>query len=415
MSKQLGCCKRIVVKYGGSSLADPRRLSNAVAAVSKEVEKGTQIIVVVSAMGGTTDLLLDTTKNAANGKVDKRELDDILAMGERTSIRIFATALRAQGVYSRFFDPLEPEWPIITDDAFSNANPDLKQCEERIQKYVIPLVEKGVIPVIAGFIGRTIDGKITTLGRGGSDTTAFILAKALTADQVILVTDSDGIMSADPKIVASSRRLAEVDVNTLGGLADSGTKFIHRKALKYKAGSIDVKVINHSHGDLSEEGTLIKGSLSTELDAAVASPFPAASITVLGQGLSEKPQIIQELTDSVKTHSSMLGLSMDHNSTILYVSEEGNLNSLCERIHNLISENKESIAMSVRKNMAFIKISGVGLEETPGIVGKISDTLRQNEINIFGILTITSSILLFVDWNQKEKGLNLIKKSLRRY
>ncbi len=415
MSKQLGCFKRIVVKYGGSSLADPERLSKAVAAVSKEVEKGTQIIVVVSAMGRTTDLLLDTTKNAANGKVDKRELDDILAMGERTSIRIFATALRAQGVHSRFFDPLEPEWPIITDDAFSNANPDLEQCEERIRKHVIPLVEKGIIPVIAGFVGRTIDGKITTLGRGGSDTTAFILAKAMTADQVILVTDSDGIMSADPKIVASPKRLPEVDVNTLGGLADSGTKFIHRKALKYKAESINVKVINHSHGDLSEEGTLITGSLSTELDAAVASPFPAASITVLGLRLSEKPQIIQELTDSVKTHSSMLGLSMDHNSTILYVSEEGNLDSLCERIHKLILENMESIAMSVRKNLAFIKISGVGLEETPGIVGKISDTLRQNEINIFGILTITSSILLFVDWNQKEKGLNLIKKSLRRY
>ncbi len=415
MSKQLGCFKRIVVKYGGSSLADPERLSKAVAAVSKEVEKGTQIIVVVSAMGRTTDLLLDTTKNAANGKVDKRELDDILAMGERTSIRIFATALRAQGVHSRFFDPLEPEWPIITDDAFSNANPDLEQCEERIRKHVIPLVEKGIIPVIAGFVGRTIDGKITTLGRGGSDTTAFILAKAMTADQVILVTDSDGIMSADPKIVASPKRLPEVDVNTLGGLADSGTKFIHRKALKYKAESTNVKVINHSHGDLSEEGTLITGSLSTELDAAVASPFPAASITVLGLRLSEKPQIIQELTDSVKTHSSMLGLSMDHNSTILYVSEEGNLDSLCERIHKLILENMESIAMSVRKNLAFIKISGVGLEETPGIVGKISDTLRQNEINIFGILTITSSILLFVDWNQKEKGLNLIKKSLRRY
>ncbi len=415
MSKQLGCCKRIVVKYGGSSLADHERLLKAVEAVTKEVGKGTQIVVVVSAMGKTTDRLLDTTKNVANGRIDKRELDDILAMGERTSIRIFATALRAQGIESRFFDPLEQDWPIITDATFSNANPNLEQCEERIQQCVLPFVEKGVVPVIAGFVGRTIDGKITTLGRGGSDTTAFILAKALKANQVILVTDSDGIMTADPKIVGNSKRLPEIDVNILGGLADSGTKFIHRKALKYKAESINVKVINHAHGDLSEEGTLITGALSTELDAVVASPFPAASMTVLGQGISEKPQVIQELTDSVKNHSSALGLSMDHNSTILYVSEKGNIDLLFEKIHEIIMKNKEGLAMSVRRNLAFIKISGVGLEETPGLVGKISETLRQNEINIFGILTITSSILLFVDWNQKEKGLNLIKNSLRRY
>ena len=414
MSKQ-GCCKRIVVKYGGSSLADHEHLSKAVEAVTKEVGKGTQIVVVVSAMGKTTEKLLDTTKNVANGKVDRKELDDILAMGERTSIRIFATALRAQGIESRFFDPLEQDWPIITDDAFSNANPNLEQCEEKIQQYVLPFVEKGFVPVIAGFVGRTIDGKITTLGRGGSDTTAFILAKALEANEVILVTDSDGIMSADPKIVGNPKRLPEIDVNTLSGLADSGTKFIHRKALKYKAESINVKVINHSHGDLSEVGTLITGGLSAELDAVIASPFPAASITVVGQGISEKPQIIQKLTDSVKSYSSALGLSMDHNSTILYVSEKGNINILFEKIHEIILENKESLAMSVRRNLAFIKISGVDLEETPGIVGKISETLRQNEINIFGVLTITSSILLFVDWNQKEKGLNLIKTSLRRY
>jgi len=390
-------------------------LSKAVEAVIKEVGKGTQIVVVVSAMGKTTETLLDTTKNVANGKVDRRELDDILAMGERTSIRIFATALRAQGIESRFFDPLEQDWPIITDDAFSNANPNLEQCEEKIQQYVLPFVEKGFVPVIAGFVGRTIDGKITTLGRGGSDTTAFILAKALEANEVILVTDSDGIMSADPKIVGNPKRLPEIDVNTLSGLADSGTKFIHRKALKYKAESINVKVINHSHGDLSEVGTLITGGLSAELDAVIASPFPAASITVVGQGISEKPQIIQKLTENVKSYSSAVGLFMEHNLTSLYVSEKGNINILFEKIHEIILENKESLAMSVRRNLAFIKISGVDLEETPGIVGKISETLRQNEINIFGVLTITSSILLFVDWNQKEKGLNLIKTSLRRY
>jgi aspartate kinase len=386
----------------------------AVTAVAKEAEKGTRIAVVVSAMGKTTDVLLSAAKNASNGKVDKKALDDIIAMGERTSIRIFAAALKATGVESRYFDPLDQDWPIITDDVFSNANPILELCEEKIQQNVLPLVEKGVVPVIAGFVGKTSDGKITTLGRGGSDTTAFILAKALKADEVIIVSDSDGIMSADPKVIKNPERIPEIDVNTLVGLADSGTKFIHRKALTYKDPSINVKVINHAHGDLSREGTMIKGALSAELDVAMASSSSATSITVVGHGVSEKPMIMHELTEIVKTYSSLLGLSVNHNSIILYASEEGNLESLFEKIHETILKHRENIAMSVRKSLAFLKISGVGLEETPGIVGKISETLRLNEINIFGILTITSSILLFVDWNERERALSLIKDSLRR-
>src|SRR3990170_1807451 len=264
--------KKIVVKFGGSSLADHERLSKAVASVVNEAKKGTRIAVVVSAMGKTTDVLMSTAKNTSNGKLQKHELDDILSMGERTSVRIFAAALRNSGVESRYFDPLDNDWPIVTDAAFSNANPLLEECETRIRENVLPIVEKGIVPVIAGFVGRTMDGKITTLGRGGSDTTAFILAEALNADEVVLVTDADGIMSGDPKIIAAPKRLKEIDVNTLVGLADSGAKFIHTKALKYKPQNINVRVINHAHGDLTKEGTLITGVLATELDVEIAHP-----------------------------------------------------------------------------------------------------------------------------------------------
>ncbi len=412
MGKDLECCKRIVVKYGGSSLADHERMSKAVAAVAKETEKGTRIIVVVSAMGKTTDVLLNTARNASNGRVDKKELDDILAMGERTSVRIFAAALKTNGVESRYFDPLDKDWPIITDDCFSNANPILKKCEKRIQQCVLPFVEKGFVPVIAGFVGKTVDGKVTTLGRGGSDTTAFILAKALKADEVVLVTDADGIMSADPKVVANPKRISEIDVNALVGLTDLGTKFIHSKALKYKPSSINVKVINQAYGNLREEGTVITGALSTELDVAIVTSSPIASITVLGRVIPESPLIVQELIEKAKAYSSLHGLSLNGNSIILYVSEN-NLNSLLDEVHKIVLGHREAIAMSVKKRLAFLKISGVQLEETHGITGKISETLRHNEVNIFGILTITSSILLFVDWDEREKVLALIKNSLR--
>ena len=331
--------KKIVVKFGGSSLADHEKLAKAVAAVAKETAKGTKIAVVVSAMGKTTDILMNTVKNTSNGKLEKHELDDILSMGERTSVRVFAAALRTNGVESCYIDPTDDKWPIITDAAFSNANPILKECTTRIQKHILPIIEKGTVPVIAGFVGRTCDKKITTLGRGGSDTTAFILAEALNADEVALVTDANGIMSGDPKIVTNPETLPEIGVSTLVGLADSGAKFIHSKALKYKPQSIPVKVINHAHGDLSQNGTLITGALATELDVEIAHPSPVAEITIVGNRVSEKPRILMEIVEKTGAHASLLGMSMNMNSVILYVAQGENIDKLFNQIHNITLNN----------------------------------------------------------------------------
>jgi aspartate kinase len=407
--------RKLVVKFGGSSLADHERLLNAVMAVVAEAKRGSKIAVVVSAMGKTTDVLMTTAKTTSTGKLAKHELDDILSMGERTSVRIFATALRNNGVDACYFDPMDGKWPIITDDAFQNANPLLKDCKQNIQECVLPLVEAGTVPVIAGFVGKTRDGKITTLGRGGSDTTAFLLAEGIGADQIVLVTDAEGIMSSDPKVIAAPKLLPTININTLVGLADSGAKFIHSKALKYKPKSIDAKVISNKHGDLSRVGTIITGGLAWELDAEIAHPTPIAEITVVGNGLSANPQIITEIIQKVKEHSMLLGMSMNTNSIILYVPQGDNITDLFNEIHQITISNKETIAMAVKKDLVFIQTSGVGLEETQGIIGKISEDLRVAGINISGILTITSSILLFVDWNEREKALKLIKNSLKTH
>jgi aspartate kinase len=408
-------CKKIVVKFGGSSLADHERLNRAVTAVVSEAKKNTRIAVVVSAMGKTTDVLLNTAKNTSNGKLEKHELDDILSMGERTTIRIFSAALRTNGVESRYFDPNNEDWPIITDAAFQNANPIAEEVTKRVKASVLPLVEQGVVPVIAGFIGKTREGKITTLGRGGSDTTAFILAEALGADEIVLVTDADGIMSGDPKVVANPRRLTEIDVNTLVGLADSGAKFIHSKALKHKPQDINVRVINSAHGDLSREGTIITGKLATELDVEMAFPSQIAEITIVGRRLSDNSRIVEDMVNKSKAHAQLLGMSMNTNSAILYVSQEQNADLLFNDIHKTVLDNAEAKAMAVKKDLVFLKIRGVGLEETHGIIGKVSETLRVNDINISGILTITSSILLFVDWSKRERALELIRKALRSH
>jgi aspartate kinase len=405
--------KKIVVKFGGSSLADPEKLLKSVMTVVSEAKRGTRVAVVVSAMGKTTDVLMATAKNTSNGKLAKWELDDILSMGERTSARIFAAALRNNGVDACYFDPVEDRWPIITDDVFQNANPNIEECRKNIKRHVLPLVEEGTIPVIAGFVGKTVEGKITTLGRGGSDTTAFVIGESIGAEQILLVTDAEGIMTSDPKIIQSPKLLPEINVNTLVGLADSGAKFIHSKALKYKPKDIDVKVMSNKHDDLNKSGTLIKDALSWELDAEIASSTPVAEITVIGEGISNNTSIIMEMFEKVRQHTSLLGMSMNANSIIFYINQKDNIVELLEQIHKITVENKETIAMAVKKDLVFIQTSGVGLEETHGIIGKISEDLRLAGINISGILTITSSILLFVDWNEKERALELIKNSLK--
>src|SRR3989475_11691776 len=233
----------VIVKFGGSSLSNPKRIGLAVSSVEREYARGNRIVVVVSAVGNTTDRLLHITNGGAGlGETDR---DDILAMGERTSARIFAASLKSRGIQARYYDPSDRDWPIITDDNFLNANPLKTKSIQRIRRYLKPVLGDGVVPVIGGFIGRTRDGRISTLGRGGSDTTALLLATALEADEVVLVTNVRGILSADPTQVEHARLLPKIDMRTLIGVADTGTKFSHRKPLRFKDPNINIRIISN--------------------------------------------------------------------------------------------------------------------------------------------------------------------------
>jgi len=412
MKKNRNNPKRIVAKFGGSSLADGESILKAVKAVAKSVQKGNQVVVVVSAMGKTTDALIGIINQSSEGKVSPNLLDDILSMGERTSARLFAAALKAQGVETRCFDPIDADWPIITDSSFTNAWPKLDECLPRIRRHILPLLEKGITPVVAGFLGKTRDGQITTLGRGGSDTTAFIIGRAIQADEVVLVTDVDGILSGDPKIVHRPKRIDQITVDSLAGLADSGTKFIHFKALKYKDDAFDVRVINHQLGKLDCEGTIIVGSLLSELNVSLAHSEPVMMITIVGEHVSETLEIIQDIASTAKCFATpVLGSSSNYNSIVLYMPQKLP-KQFIEALHSIVLKYKETFAIAIRENLALLKIKGVGLEEKPGLIGRIAEPLRANHLNIFGIFTITSSVLVLVDWNDGKKAIDLVRKSL---
>jgi len=403
---------RIVVKFGGTSLADGVSILRAANSVAKKAKEGVQMAVVVSAMGRATDLLIDTVDQACGKIISSNELDDILAMGERTSARVFTAALKARGQKCCYLDPYDSDWPIITDEKFSKANPILPVCIERAKKHLQPLLEDGMIVVVPGFVGKSEAGMITTMGRGASDITALILAQALSADQVILVTDVEGIMTADPKIIRSPVRLEEISMDTLVGLADSGSKFIQKKALRYKNPEIDIKVINNSAGDLDSDGTIIHG---TFLNSTVVEsyPEPAMAVTIVGKEASESTQTLTEIFHEIrKAGATLLGASINHNSLILYLPMNV-AGSLLDSLHSIVVKDERTIAMAVRKDLAFIKVRGVALEETPGVINGITKDLNSAGINIYGIFTITSSVLIFVDIKDKEKAVHLIEGTIR--
>ncbi len=398
----------MIAKFGGTSLGSARRISRAAEAVAREYSRGTRVVVVVSAVGRTTDRLLELT--GRKGSIVETDRDDILAMGERTSARIFAASLKSRGIQARYFDPSDKDWPIITDDKFSKANPLPSACIDRIKRYVKPLLGEGIVPVVGGFIGRTRDGRVSTLGRGGSDTTALLLAKALGADEVVLVTDATGIMSGDPRLVRRPTLLKKIDIRTLLGIADSGTKFIHRKALKFKDPNINVRVVSHNRGNLRAPGTVITGEPISELEVKVHNPDPVASVTLVGKSLPRNPNLMKQVTEIARRN--LLAVSQDADSAILYLNETASLKREIAALHKAVLQHPGGLALAVRTGTTLITVKGVGLEETPGVTAKISETLRVNNINIFGILTITSSVLLQVSWKDRKTAARLIRSAL---
>jgi len=363
---------------------------------------------VVSAVGRTTNELLELTNHGAG--IVETDRDDILAMGERTSARIFAASLKARGIQARQFDPSDRDWPIITDHDFSNANPLKNASIQRIRKHVKPVVEDGIVPVICGFIGRTRDGRITTLGRGGSDTTALLLATALEADEVVLATSARGILTGDPDMISNAQVLRTIDMKALVGIADTGTKFVHRKALRYKDPAINIRVIPSAAGRLDAQGTQITGGPLPELEVKIHNPDPVTSITLIGRDLPHNPELMRKVTEIIRTN--LVAISQDSDSAILYLSQTPSLRRQVSRLHDVVAKDPHGLALAARMGMALITVKGVGLEETPGLVAKISDALRSTNINIFGILTITSSVLVLVDWKVRKQAGKLIRNSL---
>ena len=319
----------MVAKFDGNALADGQKIRNAAKSIVKEYEKGTKIVVIASATSNTTDELIELSSEAAGDFLTDSQKAEIMAMGERTSARLLKSAIEAEGAKAEVIDPYSDLWPIITDSNFLEAKIDLKESEAKINTLKI-LLNQGIIPVICGFLGKGKHGEITTLGRGGSDITAFLIGNSLKADEIIIISDVDGVMSSDPNQIQKAKLLKEISVEELRNLSTKGARLIHPHALKYKTPELNAKIINGKYCDLRSPGTNIIGPFEIESERkASLYKDPLSIIAIVGDGLLSKVGLLSKLTNFMADNDlNIYKVSVGDNSITVFVDKKDFQNNL---------------------------------------------------------------------------------------
>jgi aspartate kinase len=392
-----------VVKFGGSVLENEKSMEQAAQLVIDKADAGQGVVVVVSAMKGVTDQLIALSRKI-DPSMEAWLMDELLSSGEKTSARLMASALAGHGVRSVVVDPETPYWPIITDDRHLDANPIMELSRERTQETIVPLLREGKVPVVCGFLGKTLEGRTTTMGRGGSDTSAVVLGSCLEAEEVVLIKDVEGVYSSDPDRVRNPQFIESLNGEEAEMLAAGGAKFLHAKALRYQGSGLSIRVTSLEKLDA---GTVIKGDLAPV--SLEVFPQTVSMITVVGLD-ARKLEAISQLTRAVREDGgSLLAMSLEATSAIFYVA--GGKNVLDQIHHVLVSENIGK-AVSSFDGLSMMTVRGTSLETETGIVQRVTQPLARAGINVYGVVTIRSSVRVFVSSDQAEKALDLIRTAM---
>lgn len=389
---------RVVVKFGGADLSSGEKIQRAAQMVAEAPYS--EIIVVVSAMGDMTDII-ENVLSPLN-KIADSDYADIISMGERMSARVFSSVLRSMGVKSETFDPSNDNWPIITNTSFRNAKPDLDKTSFLVKTQLIPILGK-VIPVVCGFLGKDTQGRITTLGRGGSDTTALLLAKCLEADEVLLVKQTNGVLSADPNFVPDAQTIDKLEIREMFDLAQGGAKIVKPEALKYKLPDQKLRIIDFSTGKLTSKGTEITGSFNLT-SAEMSNNQNLLAINVICEVNTDN---LSKLFQVFKPNL-VYGVSSGSRSITVFISKD-DVTKVLNELHKVSSFK----AISHKENVSLLQISHPMFIDSPGGVAMISSALSRASINILEITTSKATINVFIEEKQlknaKEAIINAFK------
>ena len=396
----------IVQKYGGSSVADAEKIKSVAKRIAAVKDKGDQIVVVVSAMGDTTDGLIELAYQVTE-QPSARELDVLLSTGEVVSSTLLAMALKDMGYEAISLSGAQAG--IRTDSAHSRAR-ILKVEAKRVAEEL----ERGNIVIVAGFQGVTGDMDVTTLGRGGSDTTAVALAASLGAEACQIYTDVDGVYTADPRLIPEARQLAEIGYEEMLELATYGAKVVHPRAVELgELFSIPILVASSFS---QNPGTLIHGGGSMEVRnkvRGVAYDLDVAKVTVVG--VPDRPgiaaSIFQPLTKAAISVDTIVQNTCTDNITDLTFtvakSDLAGAMRLVEPIAKSIGA-RECVSDS---RLGTVSIIGTGMQNTPGYAAKMFEVLSEKDINIQLITTSEIRITCIIDEAQVKDAIRALHRA----
>jgi len=399
----------IVQKYGGTSVGSPERIRNVARRVARYKALGHQVVVVVSAMSGETNRLIGLAKEIMP-EPDPRELDQMVSTGEQVTIALTALALMDLGVKAKSYTGSQVS--IVTDAAFTKAR-ILKIDEDKIRADL----DAGYVVVVAGFQGVDEQGNITTLGRGGSDTTGVAMAAALHADECQIYTDVDGVYTTDPRIVPEARRLSTITFEEMLELASQGSKVLQIRSVEF-AGKYKVKLRVLSSFEEEGDGTLITFEENDKMEQPIISGIAfnrdEAKITVLG--VPDRPgiayQILGPVADAnIDVDMIIQNVGADGTTDFTFTVNKNELNKTLAILKDKVQGHIGAREINGDDKIAKISVVGVGMRSHVGIASQMFRTLAEEGINIQMISTSEIKISVVVDEKYLELAVRVLHKA----
>jgi aspartate kinase len=407
----------IVHKYGGTSMGSTERIKNVARRVAKWHDAGHQIVVVPSAMSGETNRLLGLAKEIT-GTPDPRELDMLASTGEQASVALLAIALQAIGKQAVSYAGWQV--PIVTDNSYTKARiqsiDDKKVCKD---------LDAGRVVIITGFQGVDVDGNITTLGRGGSDTSAVAVAAALKAAECLIYTDVDGVYTTDPRVVSEARRLKTVTFEEMLEMASLGSKVLQIRSVEF-AGNyrMPTRVLSSLTDPLmpleeeANSGTLISFEEDTHMEQAtitgIAFNRDEAKITVMG--VPDRPGIAYQILGPVaeaKIEVDMIiqNQSVDGKTDFTFTVPRGDYEKALKLVEGDVKSKLGAGNVSGDAKVSKVSVVGVGMRSHVGIASQMFRTLSEEGINILMISTSEIKISVLIDEKYMELAVRALHKA----
>ncbi|WP_425259451.1 aspartate kinase [Rubrivivax sp. RP6-9] len=411
----------IVHKYGGTSMGSTERIRSVAMRVAKWARAGHQMVVVPSAMSGETNRLLGLAKELSPAAMDAaalRELDAIAATGEQVSVGLLALALQAQGLQAVSYSGWQV--PVATDRSYTKA-----RIESIDDKRVRADLAAGKVVVITGFQGIDGDGNVTTLGRGGSDTSAVAIAAAMHADECLIYTDVDGVYTTDPRIVPEARRLSTISFEEMLEMASLGSKVLQIRSVEF-AGKyrVPLRVLSSFTPwdiDINEEarsGTLITFEEDEKMEQAVVSGIAfnrdEAKITVMG--VPDKPgiayQILGPVADAnIDIDVIIQNVSHDGRTDFSFTVHRNDYAKTLDLLKNTVAPATGAAQVLGDPKICKVSIVGIGMRSHVGVASKMFRTLSEEGINIQMISTSEIKTSVVIDEKYMELAVRALHKA----